>query len=141
DGARSGGYPTRDRGAAGLSHAGCITRAIATSLPSFLGECSSKNWQNGAIFFAAELFLDRNQCFQIQDTHQNAVRDFHFGRMRQQVLISESTADRPQQNEGAVSRDQIQMARTGEVAGSWPGIVGVKKWRAARCSMHRTNAH
>ena len=61
------------------------------------------------VFFAPEFLFDRDNRCQIQYAHAHSPTYFHLKSVRQQILVSQSAAYRPQDIEVAASGDQILM--------------------------------
>lgn len=87
----------------------CRAEGELPQLP-LLFQRPAQDRQHGAILFTAQLFLECDERFKIENADAKAFGNSQLDGMRKQFLVAKIPADGTKQVERAIPRDQIQMA-------------------------------
>ncbi len=85
------------------------TLVLTRTATALLFESAAKYMESGPIFFTSNIFLQRDQGFEIEHANRNALGDDLLRRMLQQSTVVEIVSDGSEHVKGTELRNQIQM--------------------------------
>src|SRR5258708_18395032 len=83
-------------------------------------QCLTQYREHRKVLIRSQSLLDRDEGFQVENSGADSLADFHFIGKREQIRIAEVIANRGEEVDRPVTRQQVEMSAASKMAGCRP---------------------